>query len=142
MDRALGRIFISDAEILGIMARGKHMVEEVTYLPDLPYGVSVRSVHSSPMHRGQDFILESAAPVEGWTQYVDPGVEIPLSPAYLEKKSEVRDNAKEPEYMIKHMTVRELLFNLESDILEDGDTGANVDMTVEEYLRLIASYSE
>jgi hypothetical protein len=142
MDRALGRIHISDAEILGLVARGESRFEESTYLPKLPPGVHVRSVHAEPTTLGQTFIIESETPVVGWTQYVEPGVQIPLSPAYLEKRSEVKDNAKDPEHMIKRMTIRELLFNLENDILEDGDTGANVDMTVEEYLRLIASYSE
>ncbi|QIW88719.1 hypothetical protein P59_122 [Bacillus phage P59] len=142
MERALGRITLNDTEILGIIARGEHRFEGHTYLPKLPSGVTVRSVHNDPVSLGQTFILESEFPVEGWTQYVEPGREIPLSPAGLEKKVKVKDNAKDPEYMIKKMTIRELLFSLEDDILEDGDTGATVDMTIEEYLRLVASYSE
>jgi hypothetical protein len=47
---------------------------------------------------------------------------------------ELEDNDVTVNAKIKEMTVRQLLVNLSNDLLEDGDTGVHLDMTIEEYL--------
>jgi hypothetical protein len=137
MERALGRVSISQQDIMGIVARGTHHIEEATFLPKLPEGVRVRSVHDDPISMSQIFILESEKPVEGWTDYVESGLSIPLSPVATQTMKRAVDHRYDPEYMIKKMTIRELLFSFE-DVLEGEDIVANTDMTIYEYLRLIA----
>jgi hypothetical protein len=133
MERALGRVSISQQAMMGIIARGTHKIEEATFLPKLPVGVHVRSVHEDPISMSQIFILESAEPVEGWTDYVTPGVEIPLSPVAMQLMGRVVDNTKDPEYLIRHMTIRELV-NASTQIALDTER-PQLDLTIEEFLR-------
>jgi hypothetical protein len=141
MERALGRISIDEQEILQIVARGTHLMEQFTFLPKLPSGVSVRSVHDDPISRSKIYILESDAPIEGWTQFVEPGREIPLSSVAMEKKGQVVNNAKDPEYWYRNMTLEQFLSSVRWDKVNNV-AGFHMRMTIEDYLRHFIAATE
>lgn len=137
---ALGKVVLSDQAIMQIVARGTHVMEVEQYLPKLPKGVTVRSVHTEPTTLAHIFILESAEPVEGWTEYVEPGVQIPLSKASMNTMQKVVDNRKDPEFLMRTLSLRCLIANIDNDIKDGRDSGINLNMTIEEYL--LSLYNE
>ncbi|QDP42892.1 hypothetical protein HWC53_gp197 [Bacillus phage vB_BmeM-Goe8] len=136
-----GRISIDWQTALAIVARGKYDVEQRCWLPKLPEGVAARSVHNNYISGSFDYILESEKPVEGWTQEVEEGVEIPLSQAWT-MMCKVVHTAKEPENIIKTMTLQRLLMNINNDLREDADSGIKMSMTIEEYLNNLYNETE
>jgi hypothetical protein len=128
-----GRINVDWQTALSIVARGQYDVEQRCWLPKLPEGVTARSVHNNYVSGSFDYILESVEPVEGWTQEVEEGTEIPLSQSWAMMCKAVH-TAQEPENIIKTMSLRKLMMNMESDLQEDADSGIRLDMTIEEYL--------
>lgn len=128
-----GRISVDWQTALSIVARGQYDVEQRCWLPKLPEGVTARSVHNNYVSGSFDYILESEEPVEGWTQEVEEGTEIPLSQSWAMMCKAVH-TALEPENIIKTMTLQKLVMNIKNDLREDADSGINPEMTVEEYL--------
>jgi hypothetical protein len=131
---AKGLVSLGKDMVVGIVARGQYSFEQRCWLPKLPEGVSVHSVHYNYLRDCFDVILVSLEPITGWTGYVEDGVEIPVSPVQHEIYCKAKSTAKEPENIIKTMSLRKLIMNVENDLREDADTGVSLDMTIEEYL--------
>jgi len=136
-----GRISIDWQTTLAIVARGQYDVEQRCWLPKLPEGVTARSVHNNYVSGSFDYILESEKPVEGWTQEVEEGTEVPLSQSWA-MMCKVVHTAKEPENIIKTMTLQRLLMNINNDLREDADSGIKMSMTIEEYLNNLYNETE
>jgi hypothetical protein len=62
-----GCIHVSWDIILSLLAPPDTQFAVQYYLPPLPDGVFVHSVHSHPLTGGFEFIITSDEPVEGWT---------------------------------------------------------------------------
>jgi len=131
---AQGRLNVGWQTVMSLLARGSHQFEERNFLPKLPEGVYVHAVYNEYTTASFCFILNSKESVEGWTSYVEEGVQIPQSPAALDAMRKVVETDKLPENIIKTMSLQKLMMNLKNDFREDADSGINPDMTIEEYL--------
>ena len=131
---ARGLVTIGKDMLVGIVARGQYSFEQRCWLPKLPKEVTVHSVHYNYLRDCFDIILVSLEPVAGWTGYVEAGVEVPVSPVQHEMYCKAKSTANEPENLIKTMSIRKLMMNIENDLREDADSGVSLDMTIEEYL--------
>jgi len=131
---ARGLVSLGKEMIMSIVARGQFSYEQRCWLPKLPKGVNVHSIHYNYRSDCFDVILESLEPVEGWTGYVESGTEVPTSPVQHEMYCQAGATSKEPENIIKTMTLQRLLMNINNDLREDADSGIKMSMTIEEYL--------